>query len=86
MQRRLLGFIPIVVDRAEKETSDVMVDTTLVFPFCREVRSVGGGWRTAIEPLGDCTVESAGIVAACIVCTRLQLKLLLGWQKVLRNV
>jgi len=84
MKCDVLRVVPIIIDGAKKEPGEVMVNTTLLFPFGREAtRSVGDGRRTgivSIEPFSDGTFQPGGIVATCIVCTHLQLKLLSDWQ------
>jgi hypothetical protein len=56
-----------------------MVDTTLAFPSSRYT-SVGVGIRMAVEPFGDHNLQSAGVIAACIVRTGLQLKPMSDWR------
>jgi hypothetical protein len=84
MKKSLLGVFPVVIDRAEEESGDVVVDTTLIFAFSGEsCLRIGKG--TAIEPFGNDYFQSARVVATCVVSTGLQLKGLSEWTKIMWN-
>ena len=67
--RDVLRVVPIIVDRAKEATGNIITNATFLLSSGRQSCWYYVRRLTSIEPIGNCSLKLACIVAACIICS-----------------